>query len=141
MVVCVAMFVIPHYGAVVNYPRIHSAELDQMSQWASASTPPDAVFHFPDAGRSLTPGIFRAESTRAIYVDWKSGGQVNYMKSLGEEWWRRWQATLGAGYRPAPMKSYAELGADYVVLQAQNKIAGVQPVMENSGYVVYRTRP
>lgn len=140
-VACAAMFVIPHYGAVVNYPRIHSAALDQLSQWAHASTPPDAVFHFPDAGRSLTPGIFRAESVRAIYVDWKSGGQVNYMKTLGEEWWRRWQATLGAGYRPVPVESYAALGADYVVLQAPNKIAGIQPVLENSGYVVYKTRP
>ena len=140
-VACAAMFVIPHYGAVVNYPRIHSAELEQLSHWAGASTPPGAVFHFPDAGRSLTPGIFRAESMRAIFVDWKSGGQVNYMKSLGEEWWRRWQATLGAGYKPAPMESYAALGADYVVLQAQNKIAGVQPVMENSAYIVYKTRP
>ncbi len=140
-VAAAAMFVIPHYGAVVNYPHIHSVALDQLSQWAKSSTPIDAVFHFPDAGRSLTPGIFRAESTRAIYVDWKSGGQVNYMKSLGEEWWRRWQPTLGAGYKPVPMESYAALGADYVVLQAQNKIPSAQPVMENSGYAVYKTRP
>ena len=139
VVACIAMFVIPHFGRVINYPHIHSAALDQLSQWANTSTPPGAVFHFPDAGRSLTPGIFRAKSIRAIYVDWKSGGQVNYMKSLGEEWWRRWQATLGAGYKAAPVESYAALGADYVVLRAQNRMAGVQPVMENAAYVVYRT--
>jgi hypothetical protein len=140
-VACAAMFVIPEYGNVVNYPRIHTAALDQLSHWASASTPAGAVFHFPDAGRGLTPGIFRATSVRAIFVDWKSGGQVNFMKSLGEEWWRRWQPTLGAGYKPAPPESYAALGADYVVLQAQNRIAGANPVMENSGFVVYKTRP
>jgi len=136
-----AMFAIPNYGSVVNYPVIHSAQLNELAEWAKTSTPPDAVFHFPDAGRTLIPGIFRAESVRAIYVDWKSGGQVNFMKTLGEEWWRRYQPTLGAPYRPAPPANYAALGADYVVLQAKNKISGIQPVMENSGYVVYKTRP
>ena len=140
-VACAAMFIIPKYGKVVNYPQVHTAALEQLSQWANTSTPPSAMFHFPDAGRGQAPGIFRAQSVRAIYVDWKSGGQVNFMKGLGEEWWSRWQQTLGAGYKPAPPESYAPLGADYVVLQTRNKIAGAQSIMENSGYIVYKTRP
>ena len=33
------------------------------------------MFLFPDVGHDLYPGIFRALSERALYVDWKSGGQ------------------------------------------------------------------
>jgi hypothetical protein len=25
-------------------------------------------------------------------VDWKGGGQVNFMEPLAREWWRRWSA-------------------------------------------------
>jgi hypothetical protein len=130
-----AMLVIP----VENYPRLHNPEVDELARWARASTPAGALFHFPDARRDLYPGIFRAQAVRAIYVDWKSGGQVNYMKSLAEEWWRRWQSMLGAPYRQRPPSDYASLGIDYIVLKAPNSIAGAIPVHANSRYVVYAT--
>jgi hypothetical protein len=49
------------------------------------------VFLFADRGKSLDSGIFRSEALRAIYVDWKGGGQVNYLPEPGLEWWSRWQ--------------------------------------------------
>jgi len=87
-----AMFLILHAGGVRNYPAVHSAELDALSNWARSATPIEAVFHFPDAGKELYPGIFRARAERAVWVDWKGGGQVNFMEPLAREWWKRWSA-------------------------------------------------
>src|SRR5207302_2788868 len=77
-----AFFVIPWLGGVANYPRLHTPEMAQLCAWARSSTPRDAVFLFPDAGRAVYPGIFRSEAQRAVYVDWKGGGQVNYLKEF-----------------------------------------------------------
>jgi hypothetical protein len=96
LVTIAAMFLVLHVGRVRNYPQIHSPELDQLSAWAAANSPVDAVFHFPDAGKDLSPGIFRARARRAVWVDWKGGGQVNFMEPLAREWSRRWKA-LPAG--------------------------------------------
>ena len=66
--------------------EIHATpELAQLSAWARASTPPDAVFLFPDVAHGLDPGIFRAEALRAVYVDWKSGGQANFYAAMARE--------------------------------------------------------
>lgn len=91
-VVAASMFVVLYGAGVRNYPQIHSPELDGLSAWARATTPIEAVFHFPDAGKELYPGIFRARAERAVWVDWKGGGQVNFMEPLAREWWRRWSA-------------------------------------------------
>lgn len=96
IVAVAAMFLTLYVGGVRNYPQIHSQELDALSEWARASTPVEAVFHFPDAGKELYPGIFRAKAERAVWVDWKGGGQVNFMEPLAREWWKRWSA-LPAG--------------------------------------------
>lgn len=95
-VVVASMFVILYGAGVRNYPQIHSPDLDGLSAWARATTPIEAIFHFPDAGKELYPGIFRARAERAVWVDWKGGGQVNFMEPLAREWWRRWSA-LPAG--------------------------------------------
>jgi hypothetical protein len=96
LVVVAGMFLILHVGGVRNYPAAHSPELDALSNWARGTTPIQAVFHFPDAGKDLDPGIFRARAERAVWVDWKGGGQVNFMEPLAREWWKRWSA-LPAG--------------------------------------------
>jgi len=132
-----AFFAIPALAGVANYPHLHTPQLDQLSAWARASTPRDAVFLFPDAGRGLQPGIFRAEAARAIYVDWKSGGQINYLRGFAAEWWSRWQQTVGAGFSPSDLPRYDALGVQYIVLQPQNRLP--RPAQfENSSYVVYR---
>lgn len=92
LAIVASMFAILHIGGVRNYPQVHSPELDALSAWARSATPLDAVFHFPEAGRDGTPGIFRERALRAVWVDWKGGGQVNFMEPLAREWWRRWSA-------------------------------------------------
>jgi hypothetical protein len=127
-----AFFVIPLAGAV-NYPRLHNESLAELSAWARASTSKDTVFLFADAGRALDPGIFRAEALRAVYVDWKGGGQVNYLNGFGEQWWFRWQQVAG---RPVDLPRYRGLGVGYVVVREQHRLS--QPaVFANQGYSVY----
>jgi hypothetical protein len=133
-----AFFAIPGLGKVKNYPKLANPYLEQLAQWAQSSTPKDAVFLFPDAGRDLYPGMFRAEALRAVYVDWKGGGQVNYLKELGEQWWRRWQLTMAPGFHPQDVDRYAQLGIDYLVLVPKDRLRGPQPVFENARFVVYR---
>jgi len=131
-------FAIPGYGKVRNYPNLHSRELEELSAWARTSTPPDAVFLFPDAGRELFPGIFRARALRAVYVDWKSGGQVNFLKGFAAEWSKRWSAAMEGGFRTAKLPTYAAQGADYVVLRRPRRLPAGRPVFENSRFSVYR---
>jgi len=136
--VAAPFFLIPAWGRMENYPALHTPELEQLVQWARASTPKDSVFLFPDAKEALDPGIFRAEALRTVYVDWKTGGQVNFFKELGEEWWSRWQRTMAVPFHAGAMTSYRGLGIDYVVLQAQHRITGMTSVFENGRYVVYK---
>jgi hypothetical protein len=131
-----AFFAIPWLGGVVNYPQLHTPELSQLSAWARASTSEDAVFVFPGAGHALYPGIFRSEALRAVYVDWKSGGQVNYLPGFAEQWWFRWQQTMTGGFQASDLPKYSGLGIRYVVVSATAK-ASASPVFENAGYVVY----
>lgn len=135
VVAVAAFFAIPMLGGVVNYPRLHTPELAQLSAWARANTPRDAIFVFPDVNRGLAPGIFRSEALRAVYVDWKGGGQVNYLKDLGEQWWFRWRQTRK--FRPADLEQYTASGITYVVLQAPLPRV---PQFQNSTYVVYQIK-
>jgi hypothetical protein len=130
-------FLLPTLGRMHAYPQMHTPELAQLSGWARASTPPDAVFLFADAGKQLQPGIFRAEALRAVYVDWKGGGQINYFADLGEQWWTRWQQVLATPFDARNVARYRELGIDYVVLSPRNRLADRAPVFENGAYVVY----
>jgi hypothetical protein len=133
VVVVAAYFAIPLLGGGVNYPQLHTPDLAQLSAWARANTRPDAVFVFPDVNRGLAPGIFRSEAERAVYVDWKGGGQVNFFKDLGEQWWFRWRQTRN--FQPAELPQYAATGISYVVLQ-QPLLR--QPQFQNSTYLVYQ---
>ena len=134
-----AFFAIPVIGGVVHYPKLLTPEVEQLSAWARASTPRDAVFLFPDAGHSLAPGIFRAEAIRAVYVDWKGGGQINFFQNFAAEWWFRWQQTVGRGFTPQDLPRYEALGIQYVVLQPKDRLP-LAADFENSAYVAYRVR-
>jgi hypothetical protein len=123
-----AFFVFP-----VAYPALRTLELAQLAAWARAATPRDAVFLFPDAGHGLSPGIFRAEALRAVFVDWKGGGQVNYRKEFAEQWWTRWQLTMTG---PIDLPKYEALGIAYVVVKPEHGLARLA-VFQNPGYVVY----
>jgi hypothetical protein len=135
IVALATVFLIPWIGGVVNYPKLHTAGLIQLADWARASTPKDAVFLFPNFGKDLSPGIFRAEALRAVYVDWKGGGQVNYLKELGEQWWSRWQIAN----RQLPPAEYGRLGIDYLVVRPGSSGPDWgSPMFKNSQFVVYR---
>src|SRR5205823_1790440 len=48
-VVAIAAFLlVPWVGGVKNYPRVMTPQLAELSAWARAQTPADAVFHFAD---------------------------------------------------------------------------------------------
>lgn len=134
-----AFVAIPVVGGVVNYPNQHTPELAQVSAWARNSTSKDAVFLFPDARRGGEPGIFRAEALRAVYVDWKGGGQVNYVRGFGENWWFRWNETMVPKFSGAMLAKYNGLGIQYVVVQAKNRLP-IPSLYENAAYVVYPAR-
>jgi len=76
-------------AGVIPFPALSNpaassdqTDLRALADWARNSPPP-ALFLFPDSGTSFDPGIFRARSLRGLYVDWKSGGQVNYFSEFG----------------------------------------------------------
>jgi hypothetical protein len=140
-VAAVAAFAaIPLLAHAQNYPILDSPELRALSAWARTATPREAVFIFPGPPKNLEPGVFRSEALRAIYADWKGGGQVNYLKDLGEEWWRRYRATILQPFSEADLPRYATLGVDYVVLPRARQFGG-HAVFENDKYRVYATRP
>ncbi|HXA48742.1 MAG TPA: hypothetical protein VNV86_00490 [Candidatus Acidoferrum sp.] len=134
-----AFFVVPGIGGVVNYPRLQTAELAQVSEWARAHTSADATFLFADAPRGLDAGVFRTDALRAVYVDWKGGGQVNYLSDFGEQWWFRWQQTLAKKFSPSDLPRYEALGIRYVVLRKEHRMAA-DAAYENARYVVYELR-
>jgi hypothetical protein len=131
-----AFFLIPTLGGVVNYPKLHTAGLKELADWARSSTPSGAVFLFPNFAKDLSPGIFRAESLRAVYVDWKGGGQVNYLKELGEQWWTRWQEAN----RPHSPEEYREMGVDYLVVRPGTQLTGMTRVFANTQFIVYQVK-
>jgi cell division protein FtsW (lipid II flippase) len=135
-----AFFAIPVLARVSNYPYLHTPELTELSSWARASTPTDSVFLFPDFGQGLQPGIFRSEALRAVYVDWKGGGQVNYLRELAQEWWSRWQAVMSKPFDPRDTARYRGLGIDYLVVKPKDALAGETSIYSNSGFVVYALR-
>jgi hypothetical protein len=131
---------LPTVGKVVNFPRLHTPELAQLSAWARSQTSKEAMFLFADVRYGVDPGIFRIDALRPVYVDWKGGGQVNYLRVLGEQWWQRWQAVNMCNFRIWNLSRYAPLGIDYLILQPANRLPGRQPVFENKRYLVYRLR-
>lgn len=131
----VAFLVIPTVGKVVNFPKVHTTELNQLAQWASTSTPIESVFQFANIRRGAEAGIFRARGLRAVYADWKAGGQANFQHDFGLEWLRRWQAVE----RAQPLSTYRKLGVDYIVYSAGKQPPGLAPVYQNVRWVVVPT--
>ena len=95
------------------------------------------MFLFPDAGRDLYPGVFRAASRRAVWVDWSSGALVDGFESVAEEWWGRWQETMQGQFSAERLQSMLALPIDYYVLKRSDSLAEVRPVFLNRRFVVY----
>ncbi|HUQ93216.1 MAG TPA: DUF6798 domain-containing protein [Bryobacteraceae bacterium] len=130
-------FLIPLGSGVVNYPPLHHAELDELSRWARTSTPKDSVFLFPDAEKALHPGVFRAESLRTVYADWKGGGQINFLREFLTVWLPRWKQTVEPEFIPGHLERYRPLGIDYVVVFQRHEIKGATPIFRNGKYSAY----
>ncbi|HBY60304.1 MAG TPA: hypothetical protein DEH78_10805, partial [Solibacterales bacterium] len=88
------------------------AEIEAIAAWARAETPVDAVFAFPDWGQDPAPGMFRVMAERAVYVDWRAGGQVNYFPRFALEWHRRMERQKEFFINSA---AAAREGVDYLV--------------------------
>ncbi len=137
----VAYFAIPGTGGAPRPASLHSLELDRLATWARAASPKDAIFHFADAGKGLEPGVFRAEALRAVYVDWKGGGQVNYLPEFAEQWWFRWQAADSNRFDRKDLPKFQALGIRYLVLQPSHRLPGRLPVFDSPKYLVYDLNP
>jgi hypothetical protein len=111
-------------------------ELLQLSAWAREQTPADTVFLFPDAGRGLDPGVFRYYARRAVYVDWKTGGQMNYFRGFSGSWWQRWQATMAERFQPATLATCRAAGIRYLVFRKPPKWLSGAPIYRNGKYAV-----
>jgi hypothetical protein len=138
----VPFFAIAKSGLVENYQPLPRAAIDSLAAWARAATPVDAVFLFPNARKDVSPAVFRARAERALYVDWKGGGQVNYLPDFASEWWKRWQETREGRWnvRAADLRRIAAMGVDYVVVPADRPIPGAEPAFLNQRFRVYSSR-
>lgn len=136
--IALPLVLIPTAGRVRNYPDLHHQPLYDLAAWARGWTEQDDVFLFADAHRDLAPGIFRADARRALYVDWKMGGQVNLLPGLGHEWGRRWKAVREAKPPLLPLAEYKALGIDYIVVRPENRPESPEPVFENESYALIR---
>jgi hypothetical protein len=113
------------------------AGVEEAAAWAEANTWGGSMFLFPDAGRALYPGAFRARSVRAVYVDWNSRRLIKYFEKFALEWDGRWQETMSGTYSPQRLWSFRTLPIDYYVLQRRHQLSGAVPVFANRDFVVY----
>ncbi|MBV9304400.1 MAG: hypothetical protein JOY62_05940 [Acidobacteriaceae bacterium] len=123
-----------------NTRAIHENEIADVADWAEANTWGSSMFLFPDAGRDLYPGIFRGESRRALWVDWRSGSLLNFFESFANDWWDRWHETMQESFSPQRMERMLSLPVDYFVLRRSHELADVKPAFANREFVVYDSR-
>ena len=117
----------------------------ELASWAEDRTWGSSVFLFPDAGRELYPGAFRAESRRALWVDWQSGKQMNYVVALAPEWSARWQGTMEGPLSGGHLQEMLSLPIDYFVFkrnhvvesESEGLIRPVKPVFLDERFAVY----
>jgi len=99
------------------------------------------MFLFPDLGRRPEPGVFRARASRAVYVCWKQGGQVNYFPKYAEIWWERWSQLLAPNH---PALNYADLrrrGITHLVFTKEVPAEDLPPVYFSPAFRVYQLNP
>lgn len=135
-----AVILLAATGTGESSPRMDVTGIQKVAAWAESSTWGSSLFLFPDAGRAIYPGIFRAESRRALWVDWKSGIEVKYSEPVGMEWWHRWESAMQEPFSPKRLETLLPLPIDYYVLKSSNRLAKIQPVFATSEFVVYDAR-
>ncbi len=133
----VAILAIPSITGIRDETKADREAILELSHWAETATWGSSMFLFPDAGRQMYPGIFRAEARRAVWADWESGELVSYFESAASVWWSRWQQTMQGDFSPHGLESMLPLPIDYYVLERPNRLAGIRPAFVNSEFVVY----
>jgi hypothetical protein len=124
-------------GRIKTHAGPASTSVVQLADWAENNTWGSSMFLFPDAGRGLHPGMFRAGSRRALWVDWESGVQMRYFESVADEWWQRWRQTMDPDFSPPRLEAMLPLPVDYYVLQRAHQLTKIKPVFQNRDFVVY----
>lgn len=115
-----------------------SAEIAELAAWAKAHTGSDAVFAFPGFGKGSQPGVFRSQALRAVYTDWKSGGQVNFSQDFARLWWERWNAVMTAKtFSLEEAVRFQSMQIDYVVVPPAQAPAGIEPLFRNGAFAAY----
>ncbi len=141
-IVCVVLLV----SGLVHYSRPQTnSSISQLATWAEDSTWGSSVFLFPDAGRDVYPGVFRALSRRALWVDWESGNQAAYHVALAPEWFDRWQTTMRGPITGDRLQTMLSLPIDYYVLNGgwgitavlQGERRTVKPIHSEGPFAVY----
>lgn len=127
-----------HFRADVASQDARTPEVLALAEWAEQSTETDAVFLFPGFERSPQPGVFRAAARRAVYVDWKAGGQVNFDIEFAELWWERWNAVGKGPFRANRIPEWAKRGVQYVAVAPGVDLGGRAPLYANPSFAVYR---
>jgi len=120
-------------------------EIRALAAWAESATWGSSMFAFPDAGRELYPGVFRAVSRRALWVDWESGRHINYYLALAAEWHDRWKHTMQGPLTGEHLQSMLSLPIDYFVFKRDHLVEtitergkqAVKPVFANGKFAVY----
>jgi hypothetical protein len=111
--------------------------VSELAAWAEQNTWGGSLFLFPDAERELYPGVFRARSRRALWVDWKSGMLAASFQPVGPEWFDRWQATMEGGFSRARLESMLSLPIDYYVVKSAHRLPGMRTAFQNQEFYVY----
>jgi hypothetical protein len=134
---------------VLNLERAQGRKPDpavqELAAWAEGNTWGSSMFLFPDAGRDRYPGVFRALSRRALWVDWESGRLMNYYTDVAGEWWSRWTKTVQTPLSGDHLQQMLELPIDYYVFKPDNVVGAstgggsldAKPVFSNKQFAVY----
>jgi hypothetical protein len=71
-----------------------------------------------------------------VYVDWKSGGQINFSRVFAMEWWERWKSTMEK--RPAKVLELSPNAFNFVVTQEPRSSLAPKLVHKSQTLHVYR---
>jgi hypothetical protein len=126
-----------HISAVGIDRRQQFSEIVELGKWANQNTWGSSMFLFPDEGKQNNPGVFRAVSRRASWVDWEAGKIVQFSPQAGLTWEDRWNSTMRKEYSARRLQDFLSLPVDYYVLHFAHELNGIRPVFKNDRYVVY----
>jgi hypothetical protein len=131
-----ALAVAIHAGRLFP-PDESRKSVTELAAWAEQNTWGGSLFLFPDAGRELYPGVFRARSRRALWVDWKSGMLAASFQPVAIEWFDRWQGSMEGGFSRQRLEGLLPLPIDYYVVKSAHRLPGMPAAFRNQEFYVY----